>query len=159
MSQVNNQPSKKAWIGSQWAKKTDFFRQKALWPISRTGDTVQVAGKSGDNWVILQNPSFITMGASEAAAFNGPLSFPNWRGITLHSQMRFHFLRTSAFCTPYFILGLTLTQVLSYSRIFSGETSTLHLLAVTWCFTNPRQIPQNSVEFFFKFSSTHYTVG
>ena len=48
----------------------------------------------------------------------GPFLFPIDVGITLHSQMRFHFLRTSAFCTPYFILGLTLTQVLSYSRIF-----------------------------------------
>ena len=45
--------------------------------ICEAENTVCILRKSGDNWVILQNPSFITMGV--AAAFNGPLSFPNWR--------------------------------------------------------------------------------
>ena len=59
-----------------WKYLGKYLPQRAR-VICEAENTVCILRKSGDNWVILQNPSFITMGA--AAAFNGPLSFPNWR--------------------------------------------------------------------------------
>ena len=50
----------------------------------------------------------------------------------------------SVFLLPYssFIL-----LILFRWGAFILSSATLHLVSVTWCFTNPRQIPQNSVEY------------
>ena len=120
-----------------WKYLGKYLPQRAR-VICEAENTVCILRKSGDNWVILQNPSFITMGA--AAAFNGPLSFPNWRRDHFAYSDEVPFPQDE--CVLHTLLHFYLLVVIVERRrrkepssifllLHRHYSSTLHFLAVT----------------------------
>ena len=122
-----------------WKYLGKYLPQRAR-VICEAENTVCILRKSGDNWVILQNPSFITMGA---AAFNGPLSFPNWRRdhfaysdevpfpqdeCVLHTLLHFYLL---VVIVERRIRKEPSSLYFCYCLLHRHYSSTLHFLAVT----------------------------
>ena len=106
-----------------------------------------------------KTPALLQWVPERAAAFNGPLSFPNWRRdhfaysdevpfpqdeCVLHTLLHFYLLVViveEEEKSPFHLLFLLL--LLASPLLFHAPFPCRDMT----CFTNPRQIPQNSVEY------------